>query len=294
MKKFCFFFILLCSFSLFAGKYNSNALGQNLGPVTEDSLYVLEIAENEEILYKDGIEVRKKIISEDPVDNLKTITCEYPDYSESYVYDKSRLVKYSKNEQDNEHCYSYTYQNNHLVFVSYSENGEFKSAEYYLRSSSDNSLIGIKKYSDTSLIGETYLFEENELFSELSKGFILNGDFSITPEGLIQYSIDGITKTYSSEGLILKEEGPDYINSFSYSDNGQLDSSVLKTGNKTIQSEYTDGVLFSQTEYLDNVINGYTVYKPEGMVRTMFSNGKKVADVYYRSDNRKIKEIQYY
>lgn len=189
--------------------------------------------------------------------------------------------------------FAYTYKNNRLLFTTHSIDDVVLDVEYYLRSSSDSSLMGIKRLTATSLVGQSYLYEDEKMFQEINSGFVVEGDFELNKEGNIVYTEQGIIKVYSPEGLLLEEQSPEYSAKYFYED-GVL-TETEKTEEDILTREfYNNGILNTVYRFTDGVITELSQYRKEGMVKTVYSKGIPLADVYYMPDNIRVKEIVYY
>ena len=69
----------------------------------------------------------------------------------------------------------------------------------------------------------------------------------------------------------------------------------METKDKTsrIVENYGDGTPYDRYEYENEILVSHTVFRDEGIIKTMYSKGRVVAVVYYKKDNRTVDRIEY-
>ena len=182
--------------SLFASEiYKSNELGQKLS--LESSIgqegYFLEVDGAVETLYLDG-SVYLTVSTYD-VNNIKTVTKNYASgKQELYTYEDGLL----KSCLTDTSSYVYNYIDNRLVFCIVDG-----SEVFFLRSSSDGTLIAIKRDSEVQLIGSSYLYQNGSFYNVVSNNLVFTGTYQTLEDGSFTFVDGEKTYHYSESGLLL-------------------------------------------------------------------------------------------
>lgn len=288
MRKFLLV-ILLCylCLTLFASDiYKSNELGQKLN--LESSIgqegYFLEVKDNTETLYYDSsVYLTITTISSE---DTKTITKHYATGREEVLKYENGLLKVYSNDNTS---VVYNYINNRLAFCLVDG-----SEIFFLRSASDGSLIAIKRASEVDLVGDTYLYQNGSFYNIVSNSLVVTGNYETLDDGSFSFHEGEKSYHYSPLGVLLS------ITSDSETVTYQYEEDVLSTVTTTQKdgsysvSSYEKGVLISVKEYSANgEISICTDYSTGKMIRTVYKDGRPVADIYYKDDNITVENIKY-
>lgn len=286
-KNLLVIFLLSITVTLYASEiYKSNELGQKLeleSSVGQEG-YFLEIAGNTHTLYLNGSVycITTTVVS----DNVKTISKNYTSgVFESYKYENGLLKSYSSNDLS----VIYNYINNKLYFCIVNEKEIF-----FLRSASDGTLIAIKHDDEIELISDSYLYEKGSFYNIASNNLVFTGNYEVQDDGSFIFTDGEKTYHYSALGLLLSITSESETVTYSYKDNIVVSITTTKNDGSYIISNYEDGVLVKVNEY-DNtgVITFSTDYSAGKMVRTVYKDGRAVADIFYKDDNVTVDSIKY-
>ena len=218
-------------------------------------------------------------------------------YAEDVYDDMGFLKEKTENTAEGVVKSILTYKEGKLLYTSkfLNNEGEPFEIEYYLRSPVNNSLVGVKRFSGTNLVGGNYLYSEETLYLNATDNLVFSTDFEISDDGTIVITnADGETETYSSAGFLLKKESEETLIEYFYSDSGRLLERTETKENKVIETEYDENqVKYRETITVNNITDSVTVYKSTGKIQTVYENGKPFADVLYYPDNRRVREITY-
>ncbi len=279
--------LLSITVSLYASEiYKSNELGQKLeleSSVGQEG-YFLEIAGNTHTLYLNGSVycITTTVAS----DNVKTISKNYTSgVFESYKYENGLLKSYSSNDLS----VIYNYINNKLSFCIVNEKEIF-----FLRSASDGTLIAIKHDDEIELISDSYLYEKGSFYNIASNNLVFTGNYEVQDDDSFIFNDGEKTYHYSELGLLLSITSESETVTYSYKGNIVDSITTTKNDGSCIISNYEDGVLVKVNEYdSTGVITFSTDYSAGKMVRTVYKDGRAVADIFYKDDNVTVDSIKY-
>ena len=292
MKKTIVLLMSLLSLgSLFAQVYSSNMLGQKLEPLGGIPAYgyALEEDGSVSILYLDGVPVKKT----ERIEIGNEITVTETDLNSELTVVRSYSEGLITSESDsNGNQTSYAYVGGHLAFCSTSGPGQETRITFFLRSSEDGSLMAVKEGDVYRFISESYIYQDNELLQQVAADLVIKEDHEILEDGRIRYIQNGITYIYSPSGQLLSTEENGVVSEYFY--NGKaIDRIETVDGNLKSVENYLEGKAVERLVYEDGVLTSRTEYRAEGNIQVLYKNGRKVATVYYRPDNRTVDRIEY-
>ena len=290
-KTFVLLMSLLSLGSLFAQVYSSNMLGQKLEPLGGIPAYgyALEEDGSVSILYLDGVPVKKT----ERIEIGNEITVTETDLNSELTVVRSYSEGLITSESDsNGNQTSYAYVGGHLAFCSTSGPGQETRITFFLRSSEDGSLMAVKEGDVYRFISESYIYQDNELLQQVATDLVIKEDHEILEDGRIRYIQNGITYIYSPSGQLLSTEENGVVSEYFY--NGKaIDRIETVDGNLKSVENYLEGKAVERLVYEEGVLTSRTEYRAEGNIQVLYKNGRKVATVYYRPDNRTVDRIEY-
>jgi len=297
MKKRLFLLIyLLTLLSVFAETYKSNILMQILSSEV-DTPYTLEINGDSFNLYSNNDLIKNQTISYEKNFDSKVKIVKTNDYvnntSEISKYFNGLLTEYDFISDESSFSVINTYDDNgSLLFSTILQNDSETDVVYYVRDVNSGKLLGTKSINSFNWNETNYLVDNNLILTEISDGVYLENDFSINDDNLITYINNGVTYLYSLDGLLLKEETNDSSISYFY-ENRVLVKSESQSGDNKVISEYINGLLNNSISYKQDIIIESCNFYDSGMVKTLYSGGNPVAEVYYDKNNIKVVDIRY-
>lgn len=277
---------------LFAALYKSNELGQMLELVQSrpETGYLLDVQEDAKLLYLDDELVSKT--TETKVDGSILVVEENyrTEVTSTRQFTDGLLVR----ETNGDTSVSYGYIEGHLAFCSTFKgyDPEPVSIVFFLRSSDDGTLVAVRTEEGLRFISDSYLVQTGSLYKMVSTNFVVQGDYVINEDGNIQYDEAGITYIYSAEGLLLETREGEIVTTFSY-DGTILVSTMRIDGSTEVIENYLDGKISETLVYENEVLSSQTYHKDGGNIQILYKDGRKVATVYYKEDNRTVDRIEY-
>ncbi len=221
-------------------------------------------------------------------------------FSSEFNYDENGFpVQRIEYTEEGKVTSNFVFKDNRLVFTTkfLNEEQEPFEIEYYLKSPIDKSLIGVKRFTGTNLVGDNYLYSEETLFLNVTDDLVFTTDFEVASDGQITLlEEDGTVNTYSSDGLLIKKESQTLSESFTYDDKRNLVlsySSSTDFPSRLVKTEYKEEKKYIETVLENDLIDHVTVFEVSGKQVTMYENGIPIAVVYYYQDNKKVREVQY-
>ncbi|MCF0262698.1 MAG: hypothetical protein HUK23_07290 [Sphaerochaetaceae bacterium] len=290
--KFLFALLLLTISNLWAGYYKSNLLAQKLKnvPSLGEDGYYLYVNDNEQILYLDGISLKK--ITTDTIGNYTYVYEEGSNYTSKKTYKDNRLIQ---EELTNLNCctlYNYTYYEGHLSFVSVQVTNKDIDNVFFLRSASDGQIVAIKHDNEISLIADNYLTYSNQLLTQLEAGQIVEGNYVKDNDGNLVIERDGLVYKYSSLGKLLYEQVLGGEIEYYYDDN--LLIKIISTVDAQQRITYFVNEQPSEQHLYENeILKSITHFYEGGNIQEIYSDDRLIAVVYYRKDNYTVDRIEY-
>ena len=297
MKKIAvFLFLIISVMNLNAEVFRSNQLGQKLektDKVAEKGVFLVEEG-SVSSLYIDGSLIWTESKLHNPPDETVVIRIYEKSNDELHrTYKDGRLVTESLISSGVKISDSYGYSDGQLIFVSSEgENGSV-SVQSFLRSSDKKDVIGVSDDGSVRFLSDRYAFQNGEILENLAPGLVTNGEHRILDNGDILI-IEGpeSESVYSSKGQLLSRKTGTRQVTYLYDDD-YLIRTETTDGKSRIVDNYSDGKPYDQYEYENDVLISRTVFRDEGKIKTMYSQGRVVAVVYYRKDNRTVDRIEY-
>lgn len=277
---------------LFAALYKSNELGQMLELVQSrpETGYLLDVKEDAKLLYLDDELVSKT--TETKVDGSILVVEENyrTEVTSTRQFTDGLLVR----ETNGDTSVSYGYIEGHLAFCSTFKGSDSEpvSIVFFLRSSDDGTLVAVRTEEGLRFISDSYLVQTGSLYKMVSTNLVVQGDYVINEDGNIQYDEAGITYIYSAEGLLLETREGEIVTTFSY-DGTILVSTMRIDGSTEVIENYLDGKISETLVYENEVLSSQTYHKDGGSIQILYKDGRKVATVYYKEDNRTVDRIEY-
>lgn len=277
---------------LFAALYKSNELGQMLELVQSrpETGYLLDVQEDAKLLYLDDELVSKT--TETKVDGSILVVEENyrTEVTSTRQFTDGLLVR----ETNGDTSVSYGYIEGHLAFCSTFKGSDSEpvSIVFFLRSSDDGTLVAVRTEEGLRFISDSYLVQTGSLYKMVSTNLVVQGDYVINEDGNIQYDEAGITYIYSAEGLLLETREGEIVTTFSY-DGTILVSTMRIDGSTEVIENYLDGKISETLVYENEVLSSQTYHKDGGSIQILYKDGRKVATVYYKEDNRTVDRIEY-
>jgi hypothetical protein len=292
MKKIALvLFCLSLSLSLFASEiYKSNELGQMLSSVSTigQEGYYLEVSDNLQTLYHNG----KVFLTISTLQEgfQKTVTKTYTSGKvEKYEYENQLLKAETVISQDSTSKVTYNYIDNKLAFCIVND-----SEIFFLRSTEDGALIAIKRGSEIELLSDSYLYQDGSIYNMATKNLVFTGSYETLDDGSFNFVDGEKTYHYSASGLLLSISGQDETQEYTYQDSKLISIKTTNSDSSYKIEFYQDGSRIKIEEYSkDGIITSTDDYTSGKLVRTVYKDGRAVADIYYKQDNVTVENIKY-
>lgn len=266
--------------------YSSNELGQKLGLVSfrGQEGYFLEVSDNIQTLYYNSSEVCSITTTDDGYS--KTIRKEYSSgEKEEYVYEEGLLKSFSNGVTS----ITYNYINSRLAFCVVNN-----SEIFFLRSTEDGSLIAIKRDSEIELLADDYLYQDGVFYNILSNSIVLTGNYETQEDGTFSFIEGGKTYHYSATGLLMSITSEEELIEYNYlEDKVSTVKTTASDGSYKLES-YDKGSLIKIEQYSEKGdITSLEDYSTGKLIKTVYKNGRPVADIFYKEDNITVETIKY-
>lgn len=292
MKRLALLLSLLLSFSVLSAQvYRSNLLGQKLsklGSVPAKG-YALEETEDGCVLYLDGAKIR---LTE------RTVAGNTTEETETDLLTGNKAIRtYADGLLMSETDYSgnltsYVYMDGRLAFSSVTAADGSIVMTFFLRSADDGTLLAVREGESLRFVNDSYIFQDNDLLQQLASDLVVSGDHEVLEDGNIRYEDNGTVYIYSPSGKLLSRELDGAVSEYFYN-NGKLDRIETTDGSTRSIEKYDNGRAVLLTVYENGVLASITQYRTQGSIQTLYRDGRKVATVYYRQDNRTVDRIEY-
>ena len=295
-KTIVFLFLIVSVMTLNADVFRSNQLGQKLektDKVADKGVFLVEEGAMR-FLYVDGsLFWTESTIKNSPEETLILRTYENSDEELSRTYKDGRLIEESVTKSGVTTSSRFGYSDGQLIFVSdVSEDGT-TSVRSFLRSSDKKAVIGVSDSDSVRFLSDKYSFQNGEVLVNLAPGLVTSGEHKILENGDILIMEDASTESvYNQRGQILSRKKGEKLVTYLYDDDYLI---RVETKDKTsrIVENYGDGKPYDRYEYENEILVSHTVFRDEGNIKTMYSQGRVVAVVYYKKDNRTVDRIEY-
>ena len=288
-------FVLILSlvtlFSVSALTYTSNALGQKIRLVqaVPATGYAVDADGNTEVLYLDGKAVRKTVRVKNGEDIIETETDLAGGKTVTRVYSKGLLTTESDSDGN---VTNYGYVDGHLAFCSRGTDDQVSEMTFFLRSSSDGSLMAVKEGETVRFVSESYIFQNDELLQQIAADLVISEDYEVLDDGSIRYQKAGAEYVYSPSGLLMSVSQDGAFSEYYYENKTLVRIETTDGAVRSVEN-YRDGKAFEKLVYENEVLASLTEYRTEGNIQYLYRNGRKIATVYYRQDNRTVDRIEY-
>lgn len=288
MKRILPLIALLISFDLSAQVYQSNALGMALEKkeAMEERGYELLVSPSEEILYLDGILVERKIFLDDGFET------ERDGESVRYVLDdENRIIE---EHRENEVRRNY-YSDEGLLLSSVLSSGDeiIDISSYYYDTSSR--LIRVDKLSSSYVFSSPLLYYQiGDVEYKAIEDFSFNGDEIVeNDDGSVSVvENDGVRRTYSGDGKLLREEDDGLLIEYDYDEEGELSATRESHSSSLIIRRFRGGELYEIEYYDDGILLKDISYSSQAIDERRYRDGKAYAVIHYDMDGRTIKGIE--
>lgn len=295
-KTIVFLFLIVSVMTLNADVFRSNQLGQKLektDKVADKGVYLVEEGAMR-FLYVDGsLFWTESTIKNSPEETLILRTYENSDEELSRTYKEGRLIEESVTKSGVTTSSRFGYSDGQLIFVSDVAEDGTTSVRSFLRSSDKKDVIGVSDSDSVRFLSDNYSFQNGEVLVNLAPGLVTSGEHKILENGDILIMEDASTESvYNQRGQLLSRKKGEKLVTYLYDDDYLI---RVETKDKTsrIVENYGDGIPYDRYEYENEVLVSHTVFRDEGNIKTMYSQGRVVAVVYYKKDNRTVDRIEY-
>ena len=288
MKRILPLIALLISFDLSAQVYQSNALGMALEKkeAMEERGYELLVSPSEEVLYLDGILVERKIFLDDGFET------ERDGENVRYVLDdENRIIE---EHRENEVRRNY-YSDEGLLLSSVLSSGDeiIDISSYYYDTSSR--LIRVDKLSSSYVFSSPLLYYQiGDVEYKAIEDFSFNGDEIVeNDDGSVSVvENDGVRRTYSGDGKLLREENDGLLIEYDYDEEGELSATRESHSSSLIIRRFRGGELYGIEYYDDGILLKDISYSSQAIDERRYRDGKAYAVIHYDMDGRTIKGIE--
>ena len=295
-KTLILLFLIFSVMSLNADVFRSNQLGQKLEKTDKISGKGVYLVEEGSIrfLYVDGsLFWTESVVKNSPEETMVIRKYENSDEELSRTYKDGRLVLESVTKSGVTTSSRFGYSDGQLIFVSDVAEDSTTSVQSFLRSSDKKDVIGISDSGSVRFLSDKYAFQDGEVLVNLAPGLVTSGEHRILENGDILIMEDVSTESiYNQRGQLLSRKKGEKLVTYLYDDD-YLIRVETKDRTSRIVENYGDGKPYDKYEYENEVLVSHTVFRDEGNIKTMYSQGRVVAVVYYKKDNRTIDRIEY-
>jgi YD repeat-containing protein len=167
--------------------------------------------------------------------------------------------------------------------------GMLKDQAYYAYSDAEGGQL-FTTFAKGRTIGEYWIGEQMQ--EKLSVTTYEDGAFSI----LRKRGDEEILQQYDASGLLVSSKYPSYLVEYRYNENRVLiEERTIEAGGKMTSKKYEEGKLVESTEEAGGRVVQSTRYNEDGSsVQTLYTEGRRYADVTYAVDGKRVLSITYY
>ena len=295
MKKLSVVLLILLSASFLSAQvYRSNQLYQKLEelPGIPESGYALMVEGQSSVLYLDGnavASINESVLGTDRINEQKDLIT---GSVRTRIYRDGLLIRETESVDERISETAFTYIDGHLAFCSVIVDGTIVDNIFFLRSSNSDEPVAVKDSDGLRFMSGSYMFQSGELYEILSSNLVLNGDYEILESGEILVRLEDGCYTYSPDGLLIKMEQGTSVTINEY-EGMNLVRSELTDGDSRTVTLYVDGKENEILDYEDGILVSRTTFPDTGKVQILYSNGRELATVYYKIDNRIVDRVEY-
>ncbi len=287
--------LLILPSLLFADMFVSNELGQRLEALQSmtDSGFVLVEDGTVRALYCDGAMLwdERRLQSGEAEYTVVRVDSRTGAVL-TRTYKDGRLTLEVSSDRDGESRTSYAYIDGRLALTTTVDQAGIQSVSSYLRTADKNRIIGVSQSGDVRFLSDDFIVQRGDVLQNLASNLVVSGDHEVLEDGTIRVEDDGRSLYYSVDGRLLRSVSDEETVSYHY-DSDVLSSITTVLGTKRTVENYRDGAAFEIYVYIDGELESHTLYKKDGNITALYSNGRKVAVIHYKKDNRTIDRIEY-
>ena len=286
--------ILLCASFLSAQVFRSNQLYQKLDelPLIPVSGYALEVQGTHSVLYLDGNAVATIDENWQGTDRIIGQKDLITGTIRTRIYRDGLLIRETESGEEGITETAFTYIDGHLAFCSVIADGTEIDNIFFLRSSNNDEPVAVKDNEGLRFMSGSYMFQSGELYEILSSNLVLTGDYEILESGDILVKLVDGTYTYSPDGLLMKVEQGTAVTINEYEGLNLLRSEYTDGDSRTV-TIYVNGKESEILDYEDGSLVSRTTFSETGKEQTLYTDGRELATVYYKMDNRTVDRIEY-
>ena len=208
------------------------------------------------------------------------------------IYKNGLLTRETETGDDGVSETAYVYVEGHLAFCTLLLNGNTVETVFFLRSSGSDEPVAVRDNNGLRFMSNSYLFQSGELFEILSSNLILSGDYETLENGDILVRLEDGNYRYSPDGLLLEVVRGSAVTTNEYNGLDLIRSETVDGAFKTV-TIYEDCREKDILEYEADILVSFTTFSDTGKVQTLYRNGRELATVYYKEDNRTVDRIEY-
>lgn len=311
--------MVLCTAALaFAAMRSSNSIGQDRGEWhPDDRYYLVQLSNQTQLHGPDGLVWVKQRFDEQ---QEQTVVTRYADGRADLIeiYQDATLLRRQSGAAITYYQYS---SDGLLVQTTHVIDGRLEEARLY--GYDKGALATILSVSDGRSNLRTFGMlkdhvyyaysdaEGGQLFTTFAKGRTIS-EYWIgeqKPENLTVTTYDDgafsilrkrgdeeILQQYDAFGLLVSSKYPSYLVEYKYNESRVLiEERTIEAGNKVTSKTYREGKLVESTEEAGGRIVQSTRYNEDGSsVQTLYTEGRRYADVTYAVDGKRVLSITYY
>ena len=284
----------LCAVDIFRSNQLMQKL-QTLDSLPSEGYALVEESEDAATLYLDGKAVMTRTVSNDGEGQTVTETDLISVRITKKRYSDGRILSDVTSDSDGNEIRTeyYGYVEGRLAFVTTKDSGsEVTETLFFLRSSDTGEPFAVKTENGIRFFTSSWVYEEGELYEVVSGNLILKGEHSVSDDGNIIYMEGSREYVYLPDGRILSVTDGTTVRNYIYEEN-KLVRVETATGSLLSVEYYSNGSAVRRLDYEDGELTSETELRKEGNIRKLYSKGRLVATVYYRSDNRTVDRIEY-
>lgn len=214
---------------------------------------------------------------------------EYPGETVEYEYEDGLLVSETSLGDDGvETRTTYQYIDGRLAMcTTVCSATDVVDTVFFIRSPSTYELVAIKRNGSFTFIADPLALKAG---GSVDSSYVLHEDGTSS-------IVDGDREfQYSATGELVREILGDRVVEYGYEDGAVVERRTTYPSGSCTVERFSNGEKVSLEEFgSDGVIASRIVYGLDGggMVKTIYSNGRPVADVHYKEDDVRVDRIEY-
>ncbi len=191
---------------------------------------------------------------------------------------------------DAEQKTTYQYIDGKLVMcVTINSNTQKNNIVFFLRSPNTNELVAVQKNEEMTYVDDSFVAQNDIIINTSFVYETLESGNTVVTQSDVKYE-------YSNDGILIRKTSQNETVEYFYEDGVLFASKTVFNDLSYNIEQYDNGSVVLVQEYDKNgVLKVSIIYNlsNEGMVKTMYDNGRPVADIYYKEDNKRIDRIEY-